>query len=365
MSSKTNNDSNVVDDDDDDEEEVSKDTTDTSVDDETAHSIVPPCVYLRRAVNEDLVSSRVLTEEQQAALRELRALIDAHPASSVDFKRAWLSDACLLRNLRARNYVVADAHTLLTGTLAWRDEKAVWTLRDTHADEISFEMSSGKMYRNGFDLKGRPILYIRDRRKNSDHYDNQIFNTISALERLCDTMDLSRGVESWVLLFDFRGYSNSNRAPFSMTKEVLSMFLDRYPERLGLGIFVDAPWLFHSLYRLIGGLLPTETKAKICFVNGTLDEKREQLSKHIDPAVLESMIGGTFNCRYVHKRYYAEETRQHALLVQHEHRLLNPTAAAATTSTSTLARKTKSKKKKAKSHAPPAAQNDNNGEGAK
>jgi hypothetical protein len=317
-----------------------------------ATAILPPSVYLRRAVDEDLVSTRPpLTEAQSAALSELRALIDAHPASAIDFKRVWLSDACLLRNLRARNYVVSEAHTLLTGTLAWRDEKAVWTLRDTHVDELSFEMSSGKMYRNGFDLKGRPILYIRDRRKNSDHYENQVLNTISALERLCDTMDLARGVESWVLLFDFRGYTNANRAPFSMTKEVLSMFLDRYPERLGLGIFVDAPWLFHSLFRLIGGLLPTETKAKVCFVNGTLEEKREQLSKHIDPDVLESMIGGTNNCRYVHKRYYAEETRQHALLVEHEHRLRNPAAPATadnTAAASTSARKTKSKKKKSK-----------------
>jgi hypothetical protein len=336
-----------------DEQETSRDdddddTADTSVDDETAAAIIPPGVYLRRSAEEELVSTRApLSEAQSAALSELRALIDAHPASQVDFKRAWLSDACLLRNLRARNYVVSDAHTLLTGTLTWRDEKAVWTLRDTHVDELSFEMSSGKMYRNGFDLKGRPILYIRDRRKNSDHYENQVLNTISALERLCDTMDLSRGVESWVLLFDFRGYTNANRAPFSMTKEVLSMFLDRYPERLGLGIFVDAPWLFHSLFRLIGGLLPAETKAKVCFVNGTLDEKREQLSKHIDPDVLESMIGGTNNCRYVHKKYYAEETRQHALLVEHEHRLRNPAAPAAA-ATTTGARKTKSKKKKTK-----------------
>lgn len=305
----------------------SVDAQDTSVDDQTAQPIHPPKVYLRKSVDEDVVSTRApLSDEQTAALAALRKLIDAHDASRVDYKRVWLSDSCLLRNLRARNFDVTQAHTLLAGTLAWRDEKDVWALRERFADEIGFEMSSGKMYRNGTDKTGRPILYIRDRRKNSDHYDNQIYNTISALERLCDSMDLSRGVESWVLLFDFRGYSYANRAPWQMTKEVLSMFLDRYPERLGLGIFVDAPWLFHTLWKLIGGLLPTETKAKIHFVNGTLAEKREQLSKFIEPAQLESMLGGDNNCRYVHKRYWAEECAQHALLIEHERKLRNPAA---------------------------------------
>lgn len=237
--------------------------------------------------------------------------------------------------------------------------------------EIFFFVESNIFsYRHGFDLTGRPIMYFRDRRQNTKDYPNQVNQVISTLEQAIETMDLDNGVESWLLIFDFKGYSMSNAPPMSTSREVSgcdcssaharlfrfstvrrqgcavslrsrrlcapAVFMNQYPERLGRAIMIDAPWLFSAFYRAISVFLPSNTKAKVQFVSGSLEAKREALSAHVAPDVLEvhlgsdvlftccapqQVFGGDNDCKYVHRLYWAEESKQHALFVVRAHRI--------------------------------------------
>jgi hypothetical protein len=54
---------------------------------------------------------------------------------------------------------------------------------------------------------------------------NQVNQVINTLERATETMDLTRNVEQWVLMFDFKGYSMSNAPPMSTSRQVLDIFM--------------------------------------------------------------------------------------------------------------------------------------------
>ena len=138
-------------------------------------------------------------------------------------------------------------------------------LQPDEDDTLHAEMASGKMYRAGRDRKGRPIGYIRDRRQNSKDYHGQISCVINLLERMIDTMDEQQDQEQWVLIFDFRGYSNANRPPFAMCREVLDVFMNQYPERLAHAFFIDAPWLFNFAFSSLSPFIPSETKGNLLF----------------------------------------------------------------------------------------------------
>jgi hypothetical protein len=282
--------------------------------DQSLGGFLPPAHYTRRR-DEALANMPTLNETQSTALQELRAIADEIIASrgwtDDAIKCAWLDEACLRRFLRARNWSVNDAASLLRDACVWRDERKVWTMRDDRRDVLSFEIRSGKMYRHGFDRANRPIIYSRDRRQNSKDYTNQVDSVINCLERAAETMDLSRGVEQWVFMFDFAGYSMANAPPLHVSREVLDVFMNRYPERLGHAIMLDAPWMWMITFKAISPFLPSETKAKIRFVNGNAASKREQLVDLFDPATLEHMFGGDSKTRYIHNPYWQRETEEY------------------------------------------------------
>jgi hypothetical protein len=279
--------------------------------DATLPGVLPPPSYARRR-DEVLAQLPALNETQASALAELRAVADEIIATrgwrDDACKLAWLDEACLRRFLRARAWSAADAGTLLRDACTWRDERGVWTMRDERHDVLSFEIRTGKMYRHGFDRAGRPIICSRDRRQNSKDYTNQVDSVINCLERAAESMDLSRGIEQWVFLFDFAGFSMSNSPPLHVSREVLDVFMNRYPERLGHAIMLDAPWLWMITFKALSPFLPAETKAKIRFVNGDPASKREQLADLFDPATLEHVFGGDSKTRYIHSKYWKQET---------------------------------------------------------
>ena len=63
-------------------------------------------------------------------------------------------------------------------------------------------------------------------------------------------MDQSKGVEQLTLLIDFKDYSLFNAPPMWQSKEVLHIITSCYPERLGLALLVDAPWIFKTFFKV-------------------------------------------------------------------------------------------------------------------
>ena len=98
-------------------------TGETSYNDPKATKILPPNAYLRKKIV--VPSTDALNETQRSALAAMTA--NASALANDDVKRAWLDQACLLRHLRARDWNVDEATTLLKTSISWRDERKVCT----------------------------------------------------------------------------------------------------------------------------------------------------------------------------------------------------------------------------------------------
>eukprot|EP00049_Salpingoeca_infusionum_P014399 m.269027 g.269027 ORF g.269027 m.269027 type:complete len:396 (-) comp15664_c0_seq4:3295-4482(-) len=232
-----------------------------------------------------------LDEKQRGAFEELR---DRLPKDLTAKQKLYVNDFCLIRYLRARDWHVDQAEKLLLGSLEWRlevDPDAI------HIDTIAREQQTAKIYLNGTDREGRPAIYQKPRYQNTTNYDEQVQQSIYTLERSVNSMDASRGVTQHHLITDFKGYSMFNAPPMHVTKRVLSVLMDRYPERLAACFFVDAPFLFSTVYKIIKAFLPEATKRKIFFVsrkgksgdNGRMDPA---FAKFFDAKDLEVGLGG-------------------------------------------------------------------------
>jgi hypothetical protein len=99
--------------------------------------------------------------------------------------------------------------------------------------------------------------------RQCDDAPRQVNGVINTFERAIETMDVTKNVEQWCLIFDFNGYSMSNAPPMHVAREILDIMMNCYPERLGVAIFYDAPWLFNIFWRAISVLVPVQTRAKV------------------------------------------------------------------------------------------------------
>ena len=220
---------------------------------------------------------------------------------------AYCTDACLVRYLRARNWNIVPAEKLLRNTLKWRREYGVDSI---DLGEVEHEFCTGKNYSHGHDRIGRPVIYQRPRRENTKPPALQVRALCYILERVCGIMDPRKGVEQHVLVIDFKGYSLLNAPPMSVTKEVMTVLLDRYPERLGAAIFVDPPVLFYMTFRLVKPFLPAETQAKINFCKRDRHGRiNKTFAKYFDPETLEEEYGGKLTSNYNHDMWVENETR--------------------------------------------------------
>eukprot|EP00461_Guttulinopsis_vulgaris_P007457 UN07506 len=61
-------------------------------------------------------------------------------------------------------------------------------------------------------------------------------------------------------------FSYSSQPPMSVSNEVAKALGDNFPERLGLVVILNAPWLFRGFYTLMTAILNQRTKSKIHFV---------------------------------------------------------------------------------------------------
>lgn len=156
-------------------------------------------------------------------------------------------------------------------------------------------------------------MYQKPRYQNTKPGVEQVLQVAYLLERECLSMDLAAGVEQHTVVIDFKGYSIFNAPPMSITKQVVSLLMDRYPERLGACFFVDAPLLMRGTWSIIKPLLPAATKAKVNFVKrsgkaGTNRKMDPAFAKVFEDHQLEEDFGGTLTSVWDFEKYWSKET---------------------------------------------------------
>ncbi|PPQ69151.1 hypothetical protein CVT25_004531 [Psilocybe cyanescens] len=174
-------------------------------------------------------------------------------------EKFWLSRECLLRYLRASKWKVSGAIQRLESTLAWRREFGLYDTVD--AKLVEPEAVTGKEVLYGYDTTGKPACYMIPSRQNTTEATRQIQYAVWMLERSVDLME--PGVETLALLINFgdRGKNPS----ISTAISVLHILQNHYPERLGLALIINVPFLVNAFFKMVMPLVDPITRQKVKF----------------------------------------------------------------------------------------------------
>ncbi|KAI8873234.1 CRAL/TRIO domain-containing protein, partial [Ramicandelaber brevisporus] len=205
---------------------------------------------------------------------------------------------CLLRYLRASKWNLAKAKQMLSDTLRWRLDYKPHLIAPP---DVEKECLTGKIYLNGFDMAGRPIVYMKPVRENSNSQEGNVRNVVYQLEQAIRVMPT--GVEKICLVIDFTNNPISKSVSLGTAKQIVDILSKHYVERLGVSFIYNAPWYFTAFYSTVSPWLDPVTKAKIRFI----DQKKQikALKAYEEADVLETSVGGKFDFDYKHEVYWA------------------------------------------------------------
>ncbi|KXS15276.1 CRAL/TRIO domain-containing protein [Gonapodya prolifera JEL478] len=255
-----------------------------------------------------------LTSTQESMLVGLRERKDELLSSAPDPKQRelderWLSDHCLLRYLRAVKWESVDAATKrLKDTLQWRRE---FKPDQIPLDEVEPEAVTGKLYINGFDNEGRPVVVMKPGLQNTTTWDRQLQYTYLTVEAACQACVAPQ--ETICLIIDFEGIGifSGNKTPMNVSRRFLNVLQSHYPERLGHATFVNPFPLVETFWRVIYPFVDPVTREKVHFTS-TAKEKKADGAKNgvlhqlVSPSMLEERYGGKMNWSYEHSEYWAK-----------------------------------------------------------
>ncbi|CAI9093091.1 OLC1v1028507C1 [Oldenlandia corymbosa var. corymbosa] len=219
-------------------------------------------------------------EIERSKIKIMRARLLTQDPSSQD-----LDDLMIRRFLRARDLDIDKASALLLKYLSWRKEFV--PNGSISPSEIPNELADDKLFMQGLDKLGRPIVVVfggRHKPKNLEEFKRYV--TFS-LDKICARMPT--GQEKFVCIADLEdwGYTNSDVRGYIAA---LSILQDCYPERLGKLFIVHAPYIFMTAWKMIYPFIDRKTKKKIMFLE---DKKlRSKLLNDIDESQLPETYGG-------------------------------------------------------------------------
>lgn len=244
-----------------------------------------------------LPAAPTLSSDQQSKydslLATIRTWVTESPLSTPlsTSEQIWLTRECLLRYLRASKWALPSATTRLKSTLEWRRSYGV----ESHtAEYISEENATGKQVLLGYDLSGRPCLYLNPHLQNTKRSERQIEHLVFMLERCIDLMP--PGVETLALLVNFRESRKGENATVGQGRQTISILQNHYPERLGRALVIQVPWLIWGFFKAIGPFIDPLTKEKLKF--------DEDLTKLVPPKQLLDKFGGDVKFEYKHDVYW-------------------------------------------------------------
>lgn len=263
-----------------------------------------------------------LTDEQEAkyklVLEHFQTYIkldipvnDTHNAPTfpiTDAEKAWLTKECFLRYLRASKWKTDVATKRIEETLIWRRTFGVVEIpghtdpkNRVTADLVEPENTTGKNLIIGYDNDNRPCLYLRNGYQNTSASIRQVQHLVFMLERVIQYMP--PGQDTLALLIDFKAapatMNLSSKFPsLSISKQVLHILQNHYPERLGRGLFTNIPWIGYTFFKLVGPFIDPYTRLKTIY-----DKPFENF---VPKEQLDKEFNGLLDFEYIHDVYWKE-----------------------------------------------------------
>ncbi|KAM9905730.1 hypothetical protein OXX69_007079 [Metschnikowia pulcherrima] len=261
-----------------------------------------------------------LTEHEQACYDEVLAHFQKYVESDVpvndtagaakhpvtDEEKAWLTKECILRYLRATKWKVSATIKRIEDTIVWRRTFGVVEIKG-HTDPkklitpemVEPENVTGKNLILGYDIDNRPCLYLRNGYQNTSASIRQVQHLVFMLERVIQFMPA--GQDTLALLIDFKAapahLKLSAKFPsLSISKQVLHILQNHYPERLGRGLFTNIPWIGYTFFKVVGPFIDPYTRSKTIY-----DQPFENF---VPKEQLDKEFNGLLDFEYVHDVYW-------------------------------------------------------------
>lgn len=207
------------------------------------------------------------------------------------------TDVILLKFLRAREFKVNDALSMLKDTLIWRKD----FMADSLIDEETLNEFDSVAYMHGLDKEGHPVCYnhygvFQDKElyqktfEDEAQFKNFLRWRIQVLEKGIQKLDFSpSGVHSMVQITDFKDSPGFVKW-MNIMRKPLNLLQDNYPELVAKQIFINVPWYFGALYPVFGKRLTPRSKSKV--VVARPGKVTETLFKYISPEYVPVHYGG-------------------------------------------------------------------------
>ncbi|KAG6840267.1 hypothetical protein C0991_007823 [Blastosporella zonata] len=236
------------------------------------------------------------TDDQLAKIKALREYADTLLLPSTDpyhpWELRWLNKPdTMTRYSRASKWNFADAQKRIKATIEWRREFKPDLIPP---EEVRIESETGKIIINGFDRDGRPIIYMRPGRENTEVSPRQLRHLVWCLERAKDLMP--SGQESLVIIVDYKSTTLRTNPSISVARKVLHILQQHYVETLGRALVVNLPMLLSFFYKGISPFLDPVTRDKMRF--------NPDLNELIPPEQLDADFGGEHRYEFEAKSYW-------------------------------------------------------------
>ncbi|KAJ8752629.1 hypothetical protein K2173_005518 [Erythroxylum novogranatense] len=254
-------------------------------------SVASDLVEFCRASTMNEEDDRNTNELEQKRVDLMRAYVQREDPSSKE-----VDDMTMRRFLRARQLDVDKASVMLLKYLKWRRE---FVPNDSFLpSEIQNEIAQNKMFLQGSDRKGQPIIVVLGARhiqsKDGVHEFKRFI--VYGLDKACARMPSNQ--EKFVVIGDLGGwgYANSDIRGYLAA---LSIVQDYYPERLGKVYIVHAPNIFKSVWKIVWPFIDQRTREKIVFVEEKL--LKSTLMEGIEESQIPEIYGGQLPLVPIHE----------------------------------------------------------------
>ncbi|DBA77591.1 TPA: hypothetical protein ACH3X1_009392 [Trebouxia sp. C0004] len=157
-------------------------------------------------------------------------------------------------------------------------------------NQVMNELASNKVYLQGCDAQGRTVFIVLAKQQEKGRPEETKRFICYTLDNAIAAADPIRNeLGQFLCLFDLSGLRVKN-LDVGALQAVFEVLQQHYPERLGELWFLNAPFIFWSLWRVVSPFIQANTKAKIKFLSGK--DRERMLQESIPPDVLPQIYGG-------------------------------------------------------------------------
>ncbi|KAG9412371.1 hypothetical protein AC1031_015293 [Aphanomyces cochlioides] len=222
-----------------------------------------------------------ITEDDNTRLENFKRMVNLSELDGLTY-----TDDYLLSVLNVPGRAVQYAADKLNRIIQWRKE---YNASSLCVEEVGSQFKTCSMYWYGYDNFNRPILWLRPKKKDWAHMNNdlEVRANVFILELAINNF-MPPGISCFTLVLDCKdvGYRETD---ISLTKNLCQVTTGNYPDRIGCVAIGPLTMLVKALTRILSPLLPPRLREKARF----MDNPFESLAGVMPVDLIPTYMGGT------------------------------------------------------------------------